>query len=656
MKEEQAKTAAPAAQPATNATTTAQPVAQPAVATTPAPAPEVVPQPASAPAPTPQVLPQPTTAPAPAPTPTATTTASIVPAVAPQQAAPTPPKGTDIQASAVPLNPIANNPQPAQTATPQTNPNIVQTTTPGTYAPSAPLSNTSIDTNVKYISAGENLKKKVNGPLVITIVVILLIALGAVGYFVVYPNIAKSLVKPRVVYETIIDNITSDVNQKINTLVYPKAIYNGEFELESNIDTLKNFTGYTYNGSLGIDPEDKNIQAILKIKDISSQEHSAAMYAKGDRQYLRLSSYRDLIYMGMSEENKALWNKLYDMSRNMNQDDFNYVVNKFSELVKAGFLDSKFTKEDASITIDSKNLKVLNHKYTIDNESVVAMFKSICDGFAMDDRAIDIFARLLKYSDVKTEDIRKVFSSFDASKKILEDNQVYYLNIYTYSTKNYIVGYEIVNGDNRVHYYFKDNFTEFKLTVKGLDVETGKEIDSTLTAIGVTEGGTTTFNADLDGKHVANIILNSWTEENKDLTYNITYGEQRINGAIKLNSDINSERAKLTFVGSINVNDKFIKLALTASEDWTSDVANINTGTSSSLSEYEIETKLNEFISKLKGSPIYSLFSTVSGDFTGFDGMFKDVFGEEKKVENPEPEQNNEQNLEDNPEVQNTNE
>ena len=49
---------------------------------------------------------------------------------------------------------------------------------------------------------------------IVTIVVAIFIALGCIGYFVVYPNIAKSLVKPRVVYETIINNLNFEDEQE----------------------------------------------------------------------------------------------------------------------------------------------------------------------------------------------------------------------------------------------------------------------------------------------------------------------------------------------------------------------------------------------------------------------------------------------------------
>lgn len=599
-----------------NSATPAQ-VAQPVAAT---PAPQPVPQPATAPAP--QPVPQPATAPAPAPTPVANT-ANVIPEVAPQQAAPTPPKGEDINAAAAPLNPIANNPQPAaQVAAPTTAPAqtaqvgqavVKQTTTPGTYAPSGPL-NTSIDTNVGYIAAGTNLKKKKNVPLILSIVGVLLVILALVGYFVVYPNIVKKLAKPRDVYYSIVDDAIKEIGNNITTLAHQKAIYNLEFELDSNIEELKDFSGYLYSGNLGIDPESKNIQAGLKIKDPSSQEHSANIYVKGERQYLRLSSYRDLIYMGVLGDSKELWDKLYEMSSNVDSEEMNYLVNKFTEYFKNGILDSKLIKEDASITISENNLKVLNNKFVIDNESVVSIVKSIRDGFVNDEKALGIIEKSLKNANMKREDIIKVLESFDENAPLLEENQVYYLNVYTYSTKNYIVGYEFVDGENRYHYYFKDKDIEIKAVFRGVDEETGKEIDSTINAVGVKEGASTKFSVTYDGELIATVLVDAWDENNKELTYNINYKDQKINGEFKLNVDTNDERSKLNLYVSVDVDGKFVKLSLTGSNDWTSDVANINAGTAVELSSDEVNSKVNEFINALKGSPLFKAFSTVSGD------------------------------------------
>ena len=335
-----------------------------------APAPTPIPQPAAEPAPKPQVVPQPAETPAPQPQPVAQAApASIVPEVAPQQAAPAKPEGETIK-EAPALNPIANNPQPVQPAV-QAAP-VPQATTQTTFAPSGPLQ-TDMDTNIGFVAVGENLKKKKNGGLIFTIVLILLVGLGALGYFVIYPYVVKKMTKPEQVYSTVIDNSFKSINSTVNLLAHSRATYTAELEIESNLENLKDLTGYTYVGNFGIDPENKNIQLGIKIKDKDSQEHSAFAYVKGERQYLRLSSYRELIFWPAYNEYKDTWEDLYAVFDDINQEDATYLVDKFKELLKQSIDKSKLTKEDAS----TPGLTQLYEAYEVLHQKMITCKKPI---------------------------------------------------------------------------------------------------------------------------------------------------------------------------------------------------------------------------------------------------------------------------------------
>ena len=622
-----------------------EPKPEPKVEAKPAPAPAApeapkpTPQPATEPAPKPQVVPQPASEPAPKPTPVAQTAAPAAEApkaevkaeapapkeeakpapapVAPAQAAPpaTAPANDSIQAGPA-LNPLANETsKPAEEA--KSEDSVV--------APSTPL-NTSFDTNIGFVAVGANLEKKKNKPLIFTIIIILLVGLAALGYFVIYPFVYKTYIfKPRSVYEGIVDKVAEKVNNKLDVLIHNKAIYDLDMQLETNVEDLKDLSGYTYNFNLGVDAENSRIQAGLKLLDAGNQEHSINVYVKNDRQYYKLSSFRDLIYVGSIEEQKPTWDKLYDYASKMNVDDFKYVVDLYVKSIKAGLLDNKFSKEDASITINGKTIKVLNSKYTIDNEAVVAMYDSINKAFANDDRALDLLTMIYKESGKTRDEIKKEFESFDPSKKILEDDEDYYFNIYTYTTKNKIVGFEFIYGESRYHFYMKDNYFEYRADIKGEDPETNKSIDKTVIATGVKQGNKTSIEATENDKKIAKIDISALDDNNLEFTYDILYKdkktdqEHKLTGAVKLNLDSNDKRTRITFNASANEDDIYYRLTSTATEDWDSDVANINAGTAVNLTKGEIELKLNDFAKRLENTPIYDFFATVSGDFVGIN-------------------------------------
>ena len=56
-----------------------------------------------------------------------------------------------------------------------------------------------------------------------------------------------------------------------------------------------------------------------------------------------------------------------------------------------------------------------------------------------------------------------------------------------------------------------------------------------------------------------------------------------------------------------------INVNLVFSEDWTSDVANINTDTAQTLSETELLERKNEFNTALTSTPIGTFIQTIAG-------------------------------------------
>ena len=600
-------------------TNNTQQPAQAVQAASVAPAPQPVPQPATEKAPAPQPVPQPAQEATPVPTPvvqaepapqatqqaaTPQASAAVVPEVAPQQAAPVPPKGEDIQAAPA-LNPIANNPQPAVTTAP-----TPQATQQATFAPSNPLQ-TDINTNVGFVAVGENLKKKKNVPLIVAIVVFLLAGLGALGYFVIYPYVVKQLTKPDKIYNAVIDNAFKELNANVISFAHNRVIYNAELQIDTNIEQLKDLAGFTYSGDFGIDTANKNIQVGVDIKDADSQEHSANIYVKNDREYLRLSSYRELIYLGAIKDRKETWDKLYEIFDDINEENATYLLETFETIFKNSIVQSKLSKEEASITINGQKYKVLNNKYTIDNETITSMYKSILDGIKDDDKFIEILAKVYN---VSKDELVKELDSIEVPEKILEDNEVYYFSIYTYSIKTTVVGFELSNGDNYARLYTMDGYTEFKINSTRENIETGKDETIDFTAIGRKSDGKTIVNVTLNENEIAHFIVSAWDEKEIKFSYEIKAEEQNITGDFELLTDKNNDRVKYNSKFSIKIDKDYLKLNMALTNDWTSEVSNINASTAKTLDENELQNKINEFIETLKNTPLANVFTTISGE------------------------------------------
>lgn len=515
----------------------------------------------------------------------------------------------DIVAQA-PLNPLANNQQ--------------TTATNGVYGPSVPLNTAADATNIGFVASSAPLKKKSNKGLIIGIVLIVLIGLGLLGYFVIYPYIVKTYFSdPKNVYESTINAVFKKINTTANTLVHQKAIYNLEASFDSNIETLKPYTGYTYGINLGVDPTNKTFQSGIIIKNSEeSTEHSYYEYLKDNKEYAKYSSYRGYIYLGEADlqQQTELFSSFEDMFNNsekLNSEEIEYLSNKLAELLISSIDENKLSKEDAIIKVNNEELKVTNNKYTIDKDVLSNTKQVIVDGLKNDDKALDILARM---SDSEKDQVTEYLDTLMGQEiEISEDGeeQITYFNIYSYGLKNEIVGFELTNNrsDSRLYYYFNNKEFELGSYIYSNDIETGKETENVLIATGVKNGSTTKVTIKINDEEFGTLDVKKWNDTGIELDYSLIINSDEVNGTLKLESDVNEERAKYNFEISVNKGEEFISISFSFDEDWTSEVANINTNNADTLTDEELAQKKQEFTNALMETPIGILFSTVSNDY-----------------------------------------
>ncbi len=589
---------------------TAQPevVNQAAVATNPAPTPTPTPAPAATPAPTPTPTPAPVTTPAPTPTPTVQGDGQ---AVAPMPEA-----------------------QPAQSAAPTFQEPVASSGTistgNGTFGPSKPMNSDSDLTNVGFVAVSDSLpKKKSKVPLIITL--ILLVVLAVVGYFFIYPYVLKTFFNdPMNVYTTTIDSAFKGLNTTINEISHDKAIYDIELSLDSNLEVLKPYAGYKYGVNFGIDPNSKNLQLGYSIKTPTNLEYSAYSYIKDNKNYERYSTYRDangktgLIYTGDvdNQEVSDLFSSFQGLINNYNKvngEDLNYLVNKMSKTISDSIDENKLSKEDASITLNGETLKVTNNKYVMDLDNRKRTVKYIIDAFKDDDKAIEIMSKL---TEVGAEDIKKSLEEIKVDD-IVTDEGTIYISIYTYGNKNSIIGYALTDDKDEFefHYYSKDeNLFEAYLYYVEENEDTGKREENKIDIKGVNNADGHKITVTANNKEVLTLDIKSWEKNNYEFDYTIKNEDGDFTGTIKFVKEINDDRLKVNFDFSIRVSkDENLSISLAFTEDWTSEVANINTSATGSvvtLTEQEITDVRNRFNTDLyNNTPLGTLFQTVSGMF-----------------------------------------
>lgn len=518
-----------------------------------------------------------------------------------------------------PANPVVNTTQPAQN---------------GVFAPSVPLNPNggAIDSsNVGFVAVSAPPKKKKNKPLIIAIILIILIGLAALGYFVIYPFVInKFFSDPKKVYENVIKSAFNELSSNTTEFIHNKAKYELNFSFDSNIPTLQPYGGYTYGITVGADPENETAETKFVAINKNNQSVSYESYLKDGKKYLKYHNKSDYIYAGeanLKEPDKFYgifsFSDLLEGSKNANSEDVNYLINKLADLLVGSIDESKLSKEEASIKFNGETIKVINNKYKIDKAIAEATAKHIVSGIADDEKAVEILAQVLEMeSSTLKESLKSALEEDkdDKENKDEEENISYTMCIYTtMGIKPSVVGYELKtdNDDDSIHYYKADNYFEFKVYSVKKDTETNKEVTNSLDVIGRTANGKTKVSVTLNDKELMTLDIKDWTDIEKDFDYTIQLDEKNVlTGNFKLVKDVNDKRLKNSLEFSLQMGDQFIAAVVDFTEDWSCTIANIDTDSSVTLSDDQINDYHEAFLLDLYETPIGELFKTVSGDVT----------------------------------------
>ena len=201
------------------------------------------------------------------------------------------------------------------------------------------------------------------------------------------------------------------VKTNVEDVVHDKAIYSFDAKIDSNMPTISSFSGYTYGINVGVDPTKEALQAGLYMKNANA-DYSLWGYIKDGKQYTRYSTDNKLNYIGelSSEEHDELFGALKEALEAQGKADaesINYVINKINELVLSSIKEDKLTQEEATITVNKENIKVLNNKYVLDEATMKATVKHIVDGLKADKKAVTNLATLLG---VKEEEVTQMLT------------------------------------------------------------------------------------------------------------------------------------------------------------------------------------------------------------------------------------------------------
>lgn len=450
------------------------------------------------------------------------------------------------------------------------------------------------------------------------IIALVVVVLGVLGYFVIYPFIVGKLMsKPENVYKSSIDSFTEKINSvvKENT-IKEKDLYNLKLSIDSNFFDnmgedfdLSGIFDAQYEFNFGIDPKSKKMQAGFNIAE-NNEDYGIDLFIRDGKLYTDFSTNEDLLLFPTIEGfDLDELNKAFDsyQSSNLSNKDIIYMINNISNSLKASLNKKKLSKDSSTITINKDDLKVNKNTYTFDKECFEETIKTIIKGIENDEKFVDILSKL---TNVEVEEVKENLDDMMSDLDIDDDFEIIF-NIYTSGMKNDVVGFDLINDneDTVIKYYFKDGNFNFNLDIEEIKIE----------AIGKKDGSKTNIDVNIDGEKFGSVVISKFDESGIELTYSINNvipitGELKFSSSTKDTTMNDILEFKIDYVGT------YVALKIEATDDWGSEIADINTATAKELSEDEFGEIVNqwgkEFAKTSIGSIIDSFTSTLSGDST----------------------------------------
>lgn len=493
--------------------------------------------------------------------------------------------------------------------------------------------------NINFVSTGKELKKKKN-PVVLTAIVLgILIVVFVFGYFIGYPFIMKTFFnKPKEAFTKGINNVTTLANTLVDDTAHDTGTVDIKLTLDTNIEALKQFSGYTYGVKVGVDPYSSSVEMGYSVRNENTKEDfSEYYYLKKDSFYKRYSTYRDLLYVPDMNNGgiESLFNTLIE-NRNqitkLNNNDVKYIVNKISNSLISSLNEDKLVKEDTSFTVNNKTIKATKHKYVMDSSTLDSTKNKIINDLTNDEQALQILANIL---DVNKDDVSKTLNdTFDFA-----DDATLTISIITTLNKLNIIGYEFNYNNQAIITYYKDN-DNFEINAD-LNININDNtIDKKINMIGIKKEKVTDVSIKVDDEDKAKLSISSWSDNQKIFDYSIIDQEGKtITGSFNYTKNNSGKDLKSSIELRVKNDDIYLNATLNIDYDWTNEVANINTMAAKRISDYELEQIDIAFLQYLKNTPLGVLFKTIGGDA---DPSINDYYGDDYNNEESNNDINNE--------------
>lgn len=330
----------------------------------------------------------------------------------------------------------------------------------------------------------------------IAVLVVLFLAIIGYWYYVRFVKEVNS--------KEVFDNTISYVKKEMFTILdETKEKTNLEYDLKFNLDLNEDvadkseysfINGIMFKGKIATDFDKKEMSNSITILDSDKELINVNMYAQNKNIYLDLAKLYDKpIKMALDDE----YDKIFDTYSTKNINDVKTIISQFETALKSALKEEYFKSEDATVSVDGKDVKAVKHSLLLDEKTFNTIKKDVLTSLNND----EFISALENISDEYNDGTVNVKDSLNEEISYLEeeikdsDDKEIEVKFYLYTdNRGNVLKAELLNfddvkifgitkvNDNKYNFAIADDGTKKDIlngdvTINGKSITTDMKLD-----------------------------------------------------------------------------------------------------------------------------------------------------------------------------------
>lgn len=284
----------------------------------------------------------------------------------------------------------------------------------------------------------------------IAVLVVLFLAIIGYWYYVRFVKEVNS--------KEVFDNTISYVKKEMFTILdETKEKTNLEYDLKFNLDLNEDVADKSdysfindimFKGKIATDFDKKEMSNSITILDSDKELINVNMYAQNKNIYLDLAKLYDKpIKMALDDE----YDKIFDTYSTKNINDVKTIISQFETALKSALKEEYFKSEDATVSVDGKDVKAVKHSLLLDEKTFNTIKKDVLTSLNND----EFISALENISDEYNDGTVNVKDSLNEEISYLEeeikdsDDKEIEVKVYLYTdNRGNVLKAELLNFDD----------------------------------------------------------------------------------------------------------------------------------------------------------------------------------------------------------------